>query len=117
MLPALILPPPLTPSPSLTPSLYQEHKLRCPDYQGCDADAAFRDFSARIANYKKAYETLSLDLDRELTFIRVSNITQFHINNVNCKFSSSVGLGLVQRNFQAEARTKKPERPNFPVLY
>eukprot|EP00116_Pleurobrachia_bachei_P003617 sb/3463879/ len=73
----------------------QEHKIRCPDYQGCDADAAFRDFSARIANYKKAYETLSLDLDRELTFIRVSNITQFHINNVNCNVQSKSAYFLM----------------------
>ncbi|KAL5267092.1 hypothetical protein ACHWQZ_G004206 [Mnemiopsis leidyi] len=60
----------------------REHKLRCPDYQGCDPDDAFNDFSKRIENYKKAYETLCLNLDRELSFIRVSNITQFHINNL-----------------------------------
>ncbi|XP_063685940.1 6-phosphofructo-2-kinase/fructose-2,6-bisphosphatase-like isoform X2 [Bolinopsis microptera] len=60
----------------------REHKVRCPDYQGCDPDAAFKDFSERIQNYKKAYEALCLNLDRELSFIRVSNITQFHINNL-----------------------------------
>lgn len=80
---------------SIEESNIREHKVRCPDYQGCDPDTAFIDFSERIENYKKAYQTLCLNLDRELAFIRVFNITQFHVNNINCNVQSKSAYFLM----------------------
>jgi broad specificity phosphatase PhoE/predicted kinase len=37
------------------------NKLRLPDYAGMDAEAAFRDFRSRIAQYEKTYEPVTDD--------------------------------------------------------
>jgi len=66
----------------------RSHKIRCPDYKGYTQEDAFQDFSRRIDNYKKAYESLSLSVDRELSFIRILNISQFHVNNIRSNAQS-----------------------------
>jgi len=47
--------------PAVIEANLRETKLSSPDYAGVDAEAALRDFRARIAHYESVYETLSED--------------------------------------------------------
>ena len=42
----------------------QEVKVTSPDYKGMSPDEACKDYFARIDHYRKAYEPLSMELDR-----------------------------------------------------
>ncbi|WP_437599952.1 bifunctional nucleoside/nucleotide kinase/histidine phosphatase family protein [Sorangium sp. So ce590] len=49
----------------------RETKLRSPDYQGVDPEAALRDFRARIAHYARAYEPLG---EPEKSYIKIIDV-------------------------------------------
>ena len=49
----------------------RESKLSMPDYAGVDAEAAVRDFRARIAHYERAYEPLT---EESRSFVRLIDV-------------------------------------------
>ncbi|EDV25833.1 6-phosphofructo-2-kinase/fructose-2,6-bisphosphatase 2 [Trichoplax sp. H2] len=60
-----------------------EVKVGCPDYKDMNAEDAIKDFKARIENYRLAYQPLSVDYDRKLSFIKIMNVgEQYQINKV-----------------------------------
>ncbi len=61
-----------------------KHKLKSPDYQGCNENVAIKDFRARIEEYKKNYKHLSPENDGEnVTYIQLKNLnSEIQIRNV-----------------------------------
>ena len=45
--------------------------MSSPDYVDTDRDRAIEDFRQRIRNYEDAYETLDVEHDRDLSFIKI----------------------------------------------
>lgn len=61
----------------------QEVKLSSPDYINADAESAIEDFRQRIRNYEIQYESLDVEHDRELSFMKVYNQGEkFLVNRV-----------------------------------
>jgi broad specificity phosphatase PhoE len=66
----------------------RETKLSMPDYAGVDAEAAVRDFRARIANYEKAYEPLTEDAR---SFVRLIDVgRRVEMNRVEGGLASQI---------------------------
>lgn len=57
--------------PALIDANVRETKLLSPDYAGMDADAAVRDFRARIAHYERAYEPLD---ERDGSYVQLVDV-------------------------------------------
>ena len=61
----------------------QSVKISSPDYKNLDPEFAMKDFELRIEHYKKAYEPLSLEEDKDLSFVKLINVgSQIVLNNV-----------------------------------
>lgn len=56
-------------------------KTTSPDYAGVDADAATSDFLDRITKYERNYQTLNVEEDGDLTFIKLINVSSHIIVN------------------------------------
>ncbi|ODQ77221.1 hypothetical protein BABINDRAFT_163723 [Babjeviella inositovora NRRL Y-12698] len=66
-------------------------KTTSPDYAGKAPDFAVSDFLARIANYEKVYETLDMETDKDLTFIKLINVNaQIIINKIETYLESRI---------------------------
>lgn len=66
-------------------------KTTSPDYAGLDPDVAFNDFLKRIEKYEQVYEPLSLENDKELTFIKLINVNeQVVINKIETYLESRI---------------------------
>lgn len=58
-------------------------KTLLPDYEHVELDAATADFLGRIAQYEKTYETMDVQADLALTFIKLVNVsTQIIVNRI-----------------------------------
>ncbi|AMD22479.1 HHL291Cp [Eremothecium sinecaudum] len=58
-----------------------ELKSTSPDYEGVESEVAIHDFLARIKKYEKIYQPLDESHDKELTFVRLINVSQQVIIN------------------------------------
>ncbi len=76
--------------PAIVEANIRATKLRAPDYANMDADAAVRDFRARIANYERAYEPIGedeaayvklIDVGRQLVLNRIAGYVPGRIVN------------------------------------
>jgi broad specificity phosphatase PhoE/predicted kinase len=66
----------------------RESKLSMPDYAGLDADAAVRDFRARIAHYESAYEPLA---EEHRSFVRLIDVgRRVEMNRVEGGLASQI---------------------------
>lgn len=58
-------------------------KTSLPDYQNVPLDAATKDFLGRISQYERTYETMDVAHDKELTFIKLVNVSsQIIVNRI-----------------------------------
>lgn len=58
-------------------------KLSSPDYINTDAELAIEDFRRRIRNYEMQYETLEVEHDSDLSFMKIYNQGEkFLVNRV-----------------------------------
>eukprot|EP00126_Sphaerothecum_destruens_P003609 Sdes_comp17375_c0_seq1m6583 len=61
----------------------QSVKLSSPDYKMLDPDFAISDFAKRIEHYKTAYESLDLENDQALSFVKLFNVgSRIILNNI-----------------------------------
>jgi len=61
-----------------------EVKLSSPDYKNCSDEEAVNDFIERIRHYKDQYQTVDLDLEQFLSFIKIINVGQkFLVNRIS----------------------------------
>jgi 6-phosphofructo-2-kinase/fructose-2,6-biphosphatase 2 len=56
-------------------------KTTSPDYIGSDPDLAVKDFIKRIEKYKEAYEPMTIENSKDVTFIKLINVGQQVIIN------------------------------------
>lgn len=69
--------------PDVIKNNIMEVKLGSPDYKDVPPDEAFEDFVARIELYKQAYETISFDEDKQMSFMKIINVgKRFLVNRV-----------------------------------
>ncbi|XP_047146374.1 6-phosphofructo-2-kinase/fructose-2,6-bisphosphatase isoform X1 [Hydra vulgaris] len=59
-----------------------EVKVSSPDYVGVDEREVYNDFISRIHHYEALYETLDLDLEGHLSFIKVINVGKKFLVNL-----------------------------------
>jgi broad specificity phosphatase PhoE len=72
----------------------RRNKLDLPDYEGMDADDAFRDFSARIAQYSRTYERVQ---DDEGSYVKiVDSGRRVVINRIDGYLPSRLAFFLMQ---------------------
>ncbi len=72
----------------------RHNKLGLPDYSGMDADAAFGDFLARIAQYERTYETVT---DDEGSYVQLVDAgRQVIMNRIEGYLSSRIVYFLMQ---------------------
>ncbi|KAI8586760.1 Fructose-2,6-bisphosphatase [Geranomyces variabilis] len=78
----------------------KEVKLSSPDYAGMDADAAVEDFSRRISQYAKYYETLTpTECQGDIPFVKVVNVgDQIIVNKVKGYLQSRIVYFLMNLN-------------------
>lgn len=78
-------------SPDVIEANIREVKLSSPDYINADAESAIEDFRQRIRNYEIQYESLEVEHDRELSFMKVYNQGEkFLVNRVQGHVQSRV---------------------------
>jgi 6-phosphofructo-2-kinase/fructose-2,6-biphosphatase 1/6-phosphofructo-2-kinase/fructose-2,6-biphosphatase 2 len=53
--------------------MLQEVKVCSPDYLGMDKTEAVEDFLQRIEHYRKNYESMDYEHDKDLSFIQIFN--------------------------------------------
>ena len=71
----------------------QEVKVSSPDYVNTDRERAIEDFRQRIRNYEEQYQTLDVDHDRDLSFIKVINQgDKFIVNGVRGQWGARGGI-------------------------
>lgn len=69
--------------PQVIEANIREVKLSSPDYMGVDREQAIEDFRRRIKNYEQIYETLDVDIDADLSFIKIFDLgAKFLVNGV-----------------------------------
>lgn len=79
----------------------REVKVFSPDYQTMQSDEAVEDFKKRIENYKKTYEPLSLEVDEDLSFIKIINCgQQFIVNRSHGYLQSRIVYYLMNTHVQ-----------------
>jgi len=59
----------------------RETKLKSPDYRDMPEDVAVADFLARIAHYKRAYQTLSEEAEGDTPFIKLVDVGRVLVAN------------------------------------
>jgi len=59
-----------------------EVKMTSPDYAGCEEKEVVKDFIARIRHYEELYETVDLDKEGLLSFIKIINVGQKFLVNL-----------------------------------
>lgn len=68
-----------------------EVKINGPDYKDVDPERAREDFQIRIKNYEKAYETLDVDVDIKLSFVKIFDVGErFIVNGVRDHIQSRI---------------------------
>jgi broad specificity phosphatase PhoE/predicted kinase len=79
---------------SIIDATVRNNKLGLPDYAGIDADAAFRDFHARIAQYERTYEAVT---DAEGSYVQLVDAgRQVITNRIEGYLSSRLVFFLMQ---------------------
>lgn len=69
--------------PNVIGSNVREVKINSPDYKNIDSDTAVIDFLERIRLYEMQYETISDQLDKHHSFIKIYNVGErFIVNRV-----------------------------------
>ena len=71
----------------------RETKLSMPDYAGMDADAAVRDFRARIQHYERAYRPVEIEEGSYVKLIDVGQ--QIHLNRMYGSLASRIVVFLM----------------------
>lgn len=56
--------------------LFQEVKINSPDYKNRNTDDALTDFMIRIEHYKKVYQSLDENVEKNYSFMQVYNAGQ-----------------------------------------
>ncbi|HVU00724.1 MAG TPA: 6-phosphofructo-2-kinase/fructose-2,6-bisphosphatase [Polyangiaceae bacterium] len=80
--------------PAIVEANVRRNKLQLPDYAGTDADAAFQDFLARIAQYQRTYEPVQ---DSEGSYVKVVDAGQkVIVNRIEGYLSSRLAFFLMQ---------------------
>ncbi|XP_066930948.1 6-phosphofructo-2-kinase/fructose-2,6-bisphosphatase-like isoform X2 [Clytia hemisphaerica] len=59
-----------------------EVKLSSPDYKDCGEEEAVKDFIARIRHYEELYETIDIDKEGQLAFLKLINVGQKFLVNL-----------------------------------
>lgn len=70
--------------------IFQEVKIRSPDYELVDQEVAFKDFMKRIDEYKKVYQTIDDIVEANHSFMKIYNsgervIVNRHRGNLQCR--------------------------------
>lgn len=66
-------------------------KTTSPDYENVDPKTATNDFLRRILHYEKTYETMNVDDDKDLTFIKLVNVgSQIIVNRIESYLESRI---------------------------
>ncbi|KAH3676381.1 hypothetical protein WICMUC_002012 [Wickerhamomyces mucosus] len=66
-------------------------KTSSPDYLGQDPELAAKDFIKRISKYKETYEPLEVETNKDLTFIKLINVSeQVIINKIETYLESRI---------------------------
>lgn len=66
-------------------------KTTSPDYVDVDPKTATKDFLLRILHYEKTYETMNVDDDNDLTFIKLVNVgSQIIVNRIESYLESRI---------------------------
>ncbi|OBA19910.1 bifunctional 6-phosphofructo-2-kinase/fructose-2,6-bisphosphate 2-phosphatase [Metschnikowia bicuspidata var. bicuspidata NRRL YB-4993] len=66
-------------------------KTTSPDYVDVDPNIATKDFLLRIQHYEKTYETMNVDDDKDLTFIKLVNVgSQIIVNRIESYLESRI---------------------------
>ncbi|XP_020605187.1 6-phosphofructo-2-kinase/fructose-2,6-bisphosphatase 1-like isoform X2 [Orbicella faveolata] len=87
-----------SPASSLPP---QEVKVFSPDYVTVDRDMAVEDFRERIKHYEDAYQSLSLEKEGNLSFIKIINAgEQYLVNNIDGYLQSRVVYFLMNSHIK-----------------
>eukprot|EP01135_Chromosphaera_perkinsii_P011834 Nk52_evm25s2506 gene=Nk52_evmTU25s2506 len=90
--------------PHVIQSNIQSVKISSPDYKNLEPDEAMRDFEKRIEHYKKAYEPLCLEQDKDLSFVKLINIgDQIVLNKVKGYLSSRMVYFLMNTHILPRA--------------
>ncbi len=90
--------------------------MTSPDYKGYNMDKAVEDFKQRIRHYEQAYEPISEETDKNLSYIRIYNQGEkFLVNKVQGHVQSRVVYYLM--NIHVLPRTIYLTRVSTSIIH